>query len=713
MTHFPQHIEAAPGSPLPLGANVIRDGVQFSIFSRNADAVTLVLFKEKSHLSEHISIPLDPDTHRTGDIWHIWIADLKEGQQYGYLIQGPESRKEGHRFNPNRLLLDPYARAITDNFRWDLKKAQDRPPESDEFSEELFSVNTIYDVPRAIVISPGELLEDKIIKVPPEDTIIYELHVRGFTRHESSGTDFPGTYKGLTEKIPYLKELGVNAVELLPIQEFDEYENININPLTGEKLKNYWGYSTLSFFAPKGSYSSTESMGLQILEFKEMVKEFHKAGIEVILDVVFNHTAEGDHRGPTISFRGIDNSIYYILEDDRSRYRNYSGCGNTLNCNHPLVRDFILDCLRYWVVEMKIDGFRFDLASILGRDQDGTILSDPPLIERIEEDPILRDAKIIAEAWDAAGAYQVGNFPGRWQEWNGRFRDDIRRFWKGEANCTGVFATRICGSSDLYDRSGKAPTRSINFITCHDGFTLNDLVSYNEKHNLANGEDNRDGENHNLSRNMGTEGPAETAYMDKTRKRQAKNFLITLFASQGIPMLLAGDEFMRTQQGNNNTYCQDNELSWIDWGLLKKNKDIFRFTREIISLRRDHAVLRRRSFLAGDSDEGHPTPDITWHGVEAFSPDWTPRSRSIACCLAGSYAATEDNPEPHDLYMIFNASTVSQSYELPPSPSGRPWKLKVDTALESPGDIYPAGEEKPVEGSRYHVTRLSTVVLST
>ncbi len=713
MTNFPQHINALPGSPLPLGANVIRGGVQFSIFSRNADSVTLVLFKEKSHLSEHISIPLDPDMHRTGDIWHIWIADLKEGQQYGYLIQGPDNLEEGHRFNPNRLLLDPYARAITDNFRWDLKKAQDRPPDSDDFSEELFSVNTIYDVPRAIVISPGELLEDRIIKVPPEDTIIYELHVRGFTHHESSCTDFPGTYKGLTEKIPYLKDLGVNAVELLPIQEFDEYENINTNPLTGEKLKNYWGYSTLSFFAPKGSYSSTEAMGLQILEFKEMVKEFHKAGIEVILDVVFNHTAEGDHRGPTISFRGIDNSIYYILEDDKSRYRNYSGCGNTLNCNHPLVRDFILDCLRYWVIEMKIDGFRFDLASILGRDQDGTILSDPPLIERIEEDPILRDAKIIAEAWDAAGAYQVGNFPGRWQEWNGRFRDDIRRFWKGEANCTGVFATRICGSADLYNRSGKAPTRSINFITCHDGFTLNDLVSYNKKHNLANGEDNQDGENHNLSRNMGIEGPAETVYMEKTRKRQVKNFLTTLFASQGIPMLLAGDEFMRTQQGNNNTYCQDNELSWINWELLQKNKEIFRFTREIISFRRDHAVLRRRSFLAGGSDEGHPTPDITWHGVEAFSPDWTPRSRSIACCLAGSYAAEENNPEPNDLYMIFNASTVSQSYKLPPSPSGRPWKLKVDTALESPGDIYPAGEEKPIEGNRYYVTRLSTVVLST
>lgn len=457
MVKFPEQLNTIPGFPLPLGAHITRGGVQFSIFSRNAESVELVLFKGRDQNSDYVVIFLDPGRNRTGDIWHIWVEGLNEGQQYGYLIDGPANYNEGHRFNRNRLLLDPYARAITDNFKWDLKQAQEYHPKTGEWSRELFEKKSIYEVPRAIVISPGDYIEDHSIKIPPEDTIIYELHVRGFTRHESSETEYPGTFKGLTEKIPYLKELGINAVELLPIQEFDEHENININPLTGEKLKNYWGYSTLSFFAPKGTYSSTEAMGLQILEFQEMVKAFHEAGIEVILDVVFNHTAEGDHRGPTISFRGIDNSIYYILEEDRQFYRNYSGCGNTFNCNHPLVRDFILDSLRYWAVEMRVDGFRFDLASILGRDQNGNILSDPPLIERIEEDPILRNTKIIAEAWDAAGAYQVGNFPGRWQEWNGRFRDDIRRFWRGDPGMTGAFATRICGSADLYGHSGKDP----------------------------------------------------------------------------------------------------------------------------------------------------------------------------------------------------------------------------------------------------------------
>ena len=637
MITFPKHIETSPGSPLPLGASITRGGVQFSIFSRNAVSVELVLFKEKHHMAETCIIPLDPVKNRTGDIWHIWVARLSEGQQYGYFIDGPLEHAKGHRFNKNRLLLDPYARAITDNFRWDLREACEYDHESGEWSRERFEKQTTYEVPRAIVISPEEIIEDHSIKIPPEDTIIYETHVRGFTRHESSEVDFPGTFKGLTEKIPYLKDLGINAVELLPIQEFDEYENININPLTGERLKNYWGYSTLAFFAPKGTYSSTEAMGLQIVEFREMVKAFHEAGIEVILDVVFNHTGEGDHRGPTISFRGIENSIYYILDEDMGFYRNYSGCGNTFNCNHPLVRDFILDCLRYWTMEMKVDGFRFDLASILGRDQNGNILSDAPLIERIEEDPILRNTKIIAEAWDAAGAYQVGNFPGRWQEWNGRFRDDIRRFWRGDENMTGAFATRICGSSDLYEHSGKEPCRSINFITCHDGFTLYDLVSYAEKHNIANGENNRDGENHNLSRNMGLEGPAATFFIEKIRKQQAKNLIATLFISQGIPMLLGGDEILRTKQGNNNTYCQDNEISWIDWGFREKNSEMYRFTREIISFRRSHAVLRRRSFLTGRHEEGHEAPDIKWHGVKAESPDWSPRSQSIACCLCGSY----------------------------------------------------------------------------
>ncbi|MGL4370489.1 MAG: glycogen debranching protein, partial [Spirochaetota bacterium] len=396
---------------------------------------------------------------------------------------------------------------------------------------------------------------DRPLKTRFKDTIIYEAHVKGFTYHQSSGVENKGTYKGITEKIPYLKELGVTAIELMPIQEFDENENLNINPATGEKLKNYWGYSTISFFAPRGRYASTGATGEQVYEFKEMVRDLHNAGIEIILDVVFNHTAEGDHSGPTLCFRGIDNTIYYMLEQDKRYYKNYSGCGNTFNCNNPIAREFIIDCLKFWVIEMHIDGFRFDLASILGRDEAGNILANPPLIERIEADPILRNTKIIAEAWDAAGAYQVGNFPGRWAEWNGKYRDDIRRFWKGDENMTGVFATRLTGSSDLYGNS-RSPLHSINFITCHDGFPLNDLVCYNGKHNEANGEQNRDGENNNLSYNWGIEGPESTELLENLRKQMLRNFLATLFLSQGTPMLLSGDEFRRTQKGNNNAYCQ-------------------------------------------------------------------------------------------------------------------------------------------------------------
>ncbi|PKL37259.1 MAG: glycogen debranching enzyme GlgX [Spirochaetae bacterium HGW-Spirochaetae-1] len=701
----------SPGSPLPLGADTVSNGVQFSIFSRNATSVTLVLFSGKEHKAPYIEIELDPFLNKTGDIWHIWIEGLREGQQYGYRIDGPHDPLRGHRFNKNKLLLDPYARAVTDNFIWDLTKARgcDINTENPELS--ISDEDSVYYVPRSIVIDNKNIIEDRQLITPPHDTIIYEMHVRGFTVHSSSDTEYPGTYKGITEKIPYLKELGVTAVELLPVQEFDGFENINVNPETGERLRNYWGYSTMAFFAPKAAYSSTEAMGLQIVEFKEMVKALHDAGIEVILDVVFNHTAEGDHRGPTISFRGIDNSIYYMLDDEKQLYRNYSGCGNTFNCNHPLVRNFILDCLRYWAVEMNIDGFRFDLASILGRDQAGNILSNPPLIEHIEEDPILRNTKIIAEAWDAAGAYQVGDFPGRWQEWNGRYRDDVRRFWRGDPNCVGAFATRLCGSSDLYEKSEKGPCRSINFITCHDGFTLNDLVSYREKHNEANGEENRDGENYNLSDNFGVEGPSSDPDVEELRLRQIKNFLATLFLSQGIPMLLAGDEFRRTQQGNNNTYCQDNELSWIDWSFRDKNDEVFRFTREIMRFRKEHPLLRKREFFSGNAHDGFSVPDITWHGVKSNEPDWTEESRTIAALLCGKYAKTEYGACDADLYLIFNASDESQFYEIPPAPSGAPWKIAMDTSLSAPHDIAGAGREEPLTENRYYVKKLSTVVL--
>ena len=498
-----EEISIKPGYPMPRGATFQGDGVQFTIFSRHADNVILVLFENEEPDSPYREIKLDPGKNRTGDIWHVFVRGIGPGQYYGYRVDGPFEPAEGHRFNRDRLLIDPCARALSGNFIWDLKKARSHESGSVDDRESLFHRDNRESAPRSIVTGDLPPTDDRPLNLPIDNTIIYEMHVRGYTMHPTSGAARPGTFSGLTDKIPYLKELGVTAVELLPVQEFDSLENINTNPDTGERLKNYWGYSTLAFFAPRAGYGSGDGMGEQVLEFREMVRAFHEAGIEVILDVVFNHTAEGDEMGPTVSFRGVDNSIYYILADDKREYMNYSGCGNTVNCNHPLVREYILECLRYWVMEMNVDGFRFDLASILGRDTDGTILPNPPLIETIEEDPILRNTKIIAEAWDAAGAYQVGDFPGRWAEWNGRYRDDIRAFWHRLPNMTGALATRLTGSSDLYHRPDRGPRHSINFITCHDGFTMIDLVSYNKKNNRANGENNRDGENHNISYNWG------------------------------------------------------------------------------------------------------------------------------------------------------------------------------------------------------------------
>ncbi|MCP4129783.1 MAG: glycogen debranching protein GlgX [bacterium] len=706
-----QEIKTLPGIPLPLGANPHKDGIQFSIFSRHATAVSLLLFHTGEPNSSYDEIELDPEMNKTGDIWHVWVKEVGEGQLYGYTIDGPYEPGEGHRYNRNKLLIDPYSKAVTGNFKFEHTSARGYDPESPEIDLSFSETESIGSVPRSIVVSNGEDIKDRAIKLPYHDIIIYELHVKGFTRHETSGAEHKGTYKGLVEKIPYLQELGVTAVELLPVQEFDEYENININPKTGKRLKNYWGYSTLSFFAPKGSYSSGSTMGEQVREFKEMVKAFHDAGIEVILDVVYNHTVEGDQTGPTISFRGIDNSIYYILEEDKRYYKNYSGCGNTFNCNHPLVRDFILDSLRYWVVEMNIDGFRFDLASILGRDQDGNMLPNPPLIEWIEEDPILRDTKIIAEAWDAAGAYQVGDFPGRWAEWNGRYRDDVRQFWNGEQGTVGLFTTRFTGSSDLYEKEGRAPQHSINFITCHDGFTLNDLVSYNRKHNEENGEENRDGENNNESNNYGIEGVEATPFIDKMRSRMIKNFIATLFLSHGIPMLLAGDEFRRTQKGNNNSYCQDNDLSWINWDFLTKNREIFEFTRKIIQFRKDNPLLTRISFFTGKKRDGYSAPDISWHGHNVGQPDWGKKSHTIAALINGEYSREKAKNSDADIYIIFNASMISRFYEIPVAPSGRSWKMVIDTANASPDDIMEPGTGPQVKENRYYVRKLTTVVL--
>ncbi|HUH98704.1 MAG TPA: glycogen debranching protein GlgX, partial [Anaerolineales bacterium] len=598
------------GSPLPWGAQEKGRGVNFAVFSRHASRVRLELFDRPEDAGPSRIIELDPRRNRTGDVWHVWVEGIGPGQLYAYRVDGPYEPKQGHRFNFNRLLLDPFAAAITQRPPWDFGAARGYDPLAGEPDLSPAQLDNSRSMPKCVFI--GEHFRwagDQPLRHPWSSTVIYETHVRGFTVHPNSGVDHPGTYRGLIEKIPYLKTLGVTAVELMPVQEFNGSSAARTDPQTGEGLRNYWGYDPVVFCAPKASYSSSGDLGQQKLEFKEMVHAFHDAGIELILDVVFNHTAEGDELGATLCFRGMDNAIFYTLADDQRHYRDFTGTGNTVNANHPVVRDFILHALRYWTVEMHVDGFRFDLASVLGRDESGRLLANAPLLEAIAEDPILRDVKIIAEAWDAAGAYEVGSFSERrWAEWNGRYRDDVRRFWRGDEGMLGLFASRICGSADLYTRSGKGPEGSINFITCHDGFTLNDLVSYRDKHNGANGENNLDGTDANFSENYGMEGPAADAQVEAVRKIQIKNFLLTLLISRGVPMLLGGDEFRRTQRGNNNAYCQDNETSWYDWSFLQKHEEIFRFTCGMIAFRRGHPVLSREQFYSA--------AEVQWFGPQ-------------------------------------------------------------------------------------------------
>ncbi|MDR0994330.1 MAG: glycogen debranching protein GlgX, partial [Verrucomicrobiota bacterium] len=511
---------------------------------------------------------------------------------------------------------------------------------------------------------------------------IYEASVRGYTQHESAHVQNPGTYKGLIEKIPYLKELGITAVELLPTFEFNEMEYFWQNDRR-KNLRNFWGYSTVAFFAPNGRFAASgNQMGAQVREFKEMVLEMHKAGIEVILDVVFNHTAENGMGGQTYSFRGIDNPAYYMLEEDAKAYKNFTGCGNTVNCNHPAVRDFIVDCLHYWVIYMHVDGFRFDLASILTRARNGDVLENPPVVERIADDPVLRGVKIIAEAWDAAGLYQVGSFPNaRWSEWNGRFRDDIREFWNGTAGMLSTFATRLCGSTDLYEFNGLSILKSINFVTSHDGFTLMDVVSYNEKHNLDNCEDNNDGDNNNHSYNFGTEGPSNDPQILAFRLRRLKNLLGTLFLSQGVPMLLAGDEFGRTQRGNNNAYCQDNDTSWVDWTLLEKNKELLEYTKKAIALRRNHPALQRADFFNTVAPEGD-VADIVWFGPEGTpEPDWK-AGTAMACRIDGRKIHTGAQEDDNTFFLIFNNGATPRTFELPAAPAK--WTLALSSQEEKP-----------------------------
>ncbi|MFZ0311750.1 MAG: glycogen debranching protein GlgX [Candidatus Korobacteraceae bacterium] len=675
------------GVALPLGATVRRRGVNFAIFSKHATACTLVLFQAGAP-DPYVEFALDPLANRTGQVWHVFVEGLDAGGQYGFRFDmQPNPNPQVYRYHPAHVLLDPYAHALSNGGTWGEYKPGARPYRNGLLVERAFDWG-----------------DDQPLNIPLVDSIIYEAHVRSFTQHSSSGVPNPGTFAGLVEKLPYLKKLGVTAVELLPVVEFEESDTDRVNPFTGESLVNLWGYQPTAFFAPNAAYSSKPEDGEQIQEFKQMVRTFHQAGIEVIIDMVFNHTAEGDEHGPTWSFRGIDNPTYYILDPISGKYVDYTGCGNTVNANNPVVRDFIVDCLRYWVMEMHVDGFRFDLASVLGRGQDGRVLKKPPLLESLAYDPVLANTKLIAEAWDAAGLYQVGTLPswGRWAEWNGMFRDDVRKFVKGDAGMTSPLATRLLGSPDLYLTSAREPYHSINFVTCHDGFTLNDLVSYNEKHNLANGDNNTDGSNANYSWNCGAEGPSDDPAIRELRLRQQKNFAAILLVSHGVPMILAGDEISRTQQGNNNAYCQDNDISWVDWRMAETNAGLLRFFQLMIAFRKRCPLLRRSDFQLDGAGGFH----ITWHGVKRMKPDWGHESRTVAMQLTQLH----DGDARDDLHFIANAYSGDLEFELPQI-GNREWFRLVDTAQASPLDIAEDGQEFPLLSQESYLVKGRSVAM--
>ncbi len=672
------------GNSFPLGATISPEGVNFSVYSKNAVGMELLLFDQADAPRPSQVIPLNPAKNRTYFYWHVLVPDLHPGQIYGYRVSGPFDPKKGMRFDPQKVLVDPYGKALV-------------VPEVYSRSAAGFPGDNTTTAMKSVVADLRRYNWDGDVPLrhPFSKTIIYELHVRGFTRHPSSGValDKRGTFAGLMEKIPYLQDLGVTAVELLPVFQFDEQD-------APPGLRNYWGYSPISFFVPHAGYCACRDPLGPLNEFRDMVKAMHRAGIEVILDVVFNHTTEGGENGPTLCYRGFENRAYYLLEADSGRYANYSGCGNTLNPGNSIVRRMIIDSLHYWVNVMHVDGFRFDLASILSRDENGTPLANPPLLWEIESDPVLAGTKLIAEAWDAAGLYQVGSFVGEsWVEWNGKFRDDVRRFIRGDLDAVSKVAPRLLGSPDIYGFQEKEPEHSVNFITCHDGFTLNDLVTYNTKHNEANGEENRDGTEDNLSWNCGLEGPTDDPDISGLRNRQVKNFLAVTLLSLGAPMLLMGDEVRRTQQGNNNAYCQG-ELSWLDWSLLEKHCDIHRFVKALISARlyRDESVSSPEISLSQLLGQAR----IQWHGVKLNKPDWGPESRSIALTILtrnGRFLT----------HMMLNAFWEPLVFELPPLQSN--WHRWINTAMDSPDDISPWDQAPVVTGSTYPVQPRSIVVL--
>jgi len=663
------HFLAAKGQPFPFGVSLQNGGINFALVSTSATSITLMLFDRETR-EKIAEFHLSPEANKTGDVWHICIQGELGNCAYAYQI-------EPFFADSPQLLLDPYAKGVNTLPGW----GRNNP--YNPFGE-IIPTHTF------------DWENDAAPRIPLNETIIYEMHVRAFTQHRSSNTQHPGTFLGVIEKIPHLKELGINAVELLPIHEFNELEYLHSHPKSKKTLYNFWGYSTVNFFAPMKRYATENHAESALNEFKMMVKELHKNGIEVILDVVFNHTAEQDAKGPVISYKGIDNAVYYIL-DKEGAYLNFSGCGNTFNANHPIVQELIINSLRYWVTEMHVDGFRFDLASTLTRDVDGEPLSAPPVIKAITEDPMLSSIKLIAEPWDASGLYQVGNFAPeskRWSEWNGKYRDTIRRFIKGTPWTHGEFAMRLCGSEDLY--RNRTPNNSINFVTCHDGFTLMDLVSYNDKHNLSNGEENRDGANDNYSWNCGIEGPATNKKILYLRERQRRNFHLALMLSQGVPMLFMGDEYGHTKLGNNNTWCHDSELNWFLWDRLEKDQGFYRFYRLLIHFRKQHPVLSQKTFLTNN--------DIDWHGLEPLKPDWNSSIPFVAYTL-------KDHTNGHDLYVAFNAQDHAVTMTLPHPPYAKKWHWVVNTGNTSPEDIFEENKGPLQQEGLYKLSSFSAILL--
>jgi glycogen operon protein len=674
------------GTPAPLGASVTPRGVNFALHAPTATAVWLVVWPGGRRGARE-DLALAEPRHRTGDVWHLEVAGIAPPLEWAWRVERPASLGEPPP-DANRPLLDPYARAVTGAERWGEPAVERRC---------------------LLVEAPTGGAPAALPRLTPTDQVLCELCPRGFTAHPGSGVAAPGTFLGLREKVPYLAGLGVTAVELLPIAEWDELEVGRSDPLTREPLRNLWGYSPIAFSAPKAGLAAAATAGGATGELRELVTALHDAGIAVILDVVFNHTAERDGRpgDPVFSFGGIDPSTYYLRDPAAGCYRNDTGCGNTVAANRPATADLVVDALRWWASEIGVDGFRFDLAAALVRGEDGVPLADPPLLGRIESDPLLAGRLLVAEPWDAGGLYLLGRFArrGRWSEWNDRFRDDVRRFVRGEPGMTGAVAARLAGSRDLFGEGPLGPGHSINYVTCHDGFTLADLVSYDRKHNEANGEGNRDGADWNASWNCGVEGPTDDPEVLALRRRQMRNLLTLLFVAQGVPMLLAGDERARTQRGNNNAWCQDNELGWIDWS--HGDDGLLRFVRQLVAFRRAHPALRRRTFLRGEGSAVSPRPDVAWHGLTVDGPDWGPQSKVLAMHLAGEHAPAPDD----DIYLAANAAAEARTFELPAPPRGSRWRRVIATWEPPPRDLLSPGAEEIVEGETVTLPAHSCVLL--